>query len=191
MANILLTMVIGRICYPVTTLGFGKRIGIWTSGCKQNCSGCVSPELKDISVGKEISPDYIEKYVSNIKGTVDGITISGGEPFLQSKALAEYVERFIKMGIEDIIVYTGYTYEYLTTQDVHTQYILSNISVLIDGKYIKELDDGVGIRGSSNQRIYIFKYNERHKNLHCCKREIQAIMCNGHITNIGIPTIKR
>ena len=191
MENILLDMVIGRICYPVTTLGFGRRIGIWTSGCIQDCDGCVSPELKDISVGKDFSADYIEKYISNINGTVDGITISGGEPFLQSKELAEYVERFIKIGIEDIIIYTGYTYEYLVKQNIYTQYILANISVLIDGKYIKELDNGVGIRGSSNQNIYIFKYSERHKNLDCCKREIQAIMCNGHITNIGIPTIKR
>ena len=36
---------IDRIYAPVTTLGPGKRIALWTSGCSKRCEGCANPEL--------------------------------------------------------------------------------------------------------------------------------------------------
>ena len=53
-----------------------------------------------------------------------------------------------------VIVYTGYLYEELLKVP-ENQELLSNIDLLIDGPYIKELDDGKSLRGSSNQRVIL------------------------------------
>ena len=38
-------MYLDRILYPVTSLGPGKRLCIWVSGCNARCEGCANPEL--------------------------------------------------------------------------------------------------------------------------------------------------
>jgi len=91
----------------------------------------------------------------------DPITISGGEPFAQSVALADLVHilRSLKPGVH-IIVYTGYTVEnliaYATDKDPASQarrYVLETVNTLVDGPYIARLDDEyIQWRGSRNQR---------------------------------------
>ena len=182
----LLDMNIGRIYYPVKVLGYGNRIGIWVCGCNQDCQDCASPELRNASNGMAITTDEIMTLVNGINEPIDGVTISGGEPFLQVDELAVLVDKFIQRGIDDIIIYTGYIYETLLKYRA-TKEILNNISVLIDGSYISRLDDGIGIRGSSNQKIHIFRYYDRYKNAVKCKRQMQTIVMDTHITYIGKP----
>lgn len=184
-------MKIGRIFYPVKVLGYGKRVGIWTCGCNKNCYKCMSPELKDMSNAVEYSVDRIIEFISGISGKIDGITISGGEPFLQPDELALLIAELNNMGIKDIIIYTGYSYEYLCSLGKKEHYILNNISVLIDGEFVDELNDGLGIRGSVNQNIYIFRYHNRYKDINQCERQIQTVMTDSHTTFIGIPNNER
>ena len=80
-------MKIGRIYFPVRTLGYGDRVGIWTTGCLLNCTNCISPELQNINAGVELTVDYILDIILNTDKIVDGVTISGGEPFLQKQEL--------------------------------------------------------------------------------------------------------
>ena len=57
-----------------------------------------------------------------------------------------------------MLVYTGYTLaELQAREDPVTDQILREIAVLIDGPYVEALNDNRGIRGSSNQKIYIWK----------------------------------
>ena len=184
-------MKIGRIYYPVKVLGYGNRLGIWVCGCNKNCIKCISPELKNIMSGKEMSVQEIIKFIDGINDEIDGVTISGGEPFLQDRELAKLTAQLKKYGIDDIIVYTGYTYDHLLKGNKNIRKILNNISVLIDGEYISELDDGKGIRGSANQNIYVFRYENRYTDAENCERNIQAIITNTHITYIGIPNNER
>ena len=73
-------MQIGKILYPVTTLGVGERLGIWTQGCNRFCRGCSNPELQTFDETKDVSPQKI--FDATIGWEFDGVTISGGEPFL-------------------------------------------------------------------------------------------------------------
>ena len=56
----------------------------------------------------------------------------------------------------DIICFTGFTLEQLQQKPPHPHMagFLSEIDVLIDGRYVDALNDDRGLRGSSNQHIH-------------------------------------
>ena len=33
---------LNKVHFPITTLGHGRRVGIWTQGCSIHCPGCIS-----------------------------------------------------------------------------------------------------------------------------------------------------
>ena len=129
-------MYIARILFPVKVLGPGNRIGIWFDGCNHKCKGCSNPELWEqqeiYKTDKNTVMDLIKPIVE--KGTIDGFTLTGGDPFLQPEALEELLPLLTDIS-SDILCYTGFNYEELKDSDGH---ILKNIAVLIDGKYIDE-----------------------------------------------------
>ena len=85
----------------------------------------------------------------------EGLTVSGGEPFLQAEALARLIDRLRKRKEIGVILYTGYTLEELRGQQAPegSGALLERIDLLIDGPYIANLNDGGALRGSSNQRV--------------------------------------
>jgi anaerobic ribonucleoside-triphosphate reductase activating protein len=151
-------MYVARVLYPVEVLGPGKRVGIWFCGCPRRCKGCSNPELWEFQERYKASPEMIFKLVQSIakKHTIDGFTITGGEPMYQAEAL-QHLLVFLKTISDDIIVYTGYDITELESR------ILTNVSVLIDGEYIEELNDNSLLRGSSNQRIHILDISKKEK----------------------------
>jgi anaerobic ribonucleoside-triphosphate reductase activating protein len=180
-------MRIKRLCYPITALGPGQRVGIWVTGCLQACPGCISPELKSLEAGNDVSVAEIVRMISKIEKPLSGFTISGGEPFLQAAELRELVTEISQKFSEDIIVFSGYSIEELQSRDEEAvNDILATIAVLIDGPYIDELNDGIGIRGSSNQRVHIFKNEEYYRDLATQKRTIQSFRYQNQILLIGI-----
>ena len=176
---------IARVFYPVTVLGPGKRIGIWTAGCNNNCRGCISPELKSVDNGIEMSTNDIISIINKVDYEIDGITISGGEPFLYPLDLLDLVIALERI-TEDIIVFTGYDYDVLK-ENRNTSDILQHISVLIDGVFDDTKIDKRGLRGSTNQRIIVLRNHERYSHLEYCNREIQTVIYNHKILSIGIP----
>lgn len=143
---------VARILYPVHVLGPGARIGIWLSGCAKRCEGCLSPELWYRTEDQKRSVDTVLSFVARIAEAypVDGITVSGGEPFLQGEALASLLSR-LSAYTEDILVYTG-----LRREEIPECY-LASVGVLVDGEYEKAQNRGEPLRGSANQRIHFLK----------------------------------
>lgn len=154
-------MVVGRILAPVHSLGPGERICIWTQGCKKKCVGCISPELQ-IERGNEIDEITLASIISILsqKKGCKGLTISGGDPFEQVEAL-ERLLQLVRPRFDDILVYTGYELEEITSGSIGDAAIrcLDNIDVLIDGRYIESLNfkDCV-LRGSDNQVIHYLNH---------------------------------
>lgn len=184
-------MQIDRIYYPVKTLGYGNRIGIWTVGCTHQCKKCSNPELWERNPLKDISVENIISCVQQIKDA-DGITITGGEPFQQAEELRTLVTRLNEIGYEDILVYSGYTLDELKLQGDKVKQILDNISVLVDGRYIDELNDNKSFRGSSNQKIYRLNDSiiDRYANAEEWERVSQIVMNDDKIQLIGVPIKK-
>lgn len=182
---------IARMFYPVNTLGPGNRVGIWTNGCKRHCTDCISPELQRYDESKEYSSDEILSLINRIEKPIEGFTISGGEPFLKPVALAKLVLKLTEIN-DDIILFTGYTLtelKLLENPDVNT--VIENCSVIVDGPYIQELNDNTGLRGSSNQRIWVFKHKEKYQDIDTMPRHLQTVVYGNGILTIGIPGGKK
>ncbi len=133
--------------------GPGIRYVVFTQGCPHHCEGCHNPQTHDFEGGKYVK---ISDIVKDIKKNpmIKGITISGGEPFMQANQVSKLVK---ELGSKyNILVYTGFEYEYLlnnSNQDNGYMNLLSNTDVLIDGKFdINKKSFFLPFRGSTNQR---------------------------------------
>lgn len=179
-------MKIGRFFFPVHVLGYGKRLGLWTSGCPFLCDNCISKELRSEENGVDLS---IQEIITLIKryDKADGITISGGEPFLQVNDLYTLICSLLEIGMDDIILYSGFYYEELKNmRSSEIDFILDNVACLILGRYEEELNNGKGIVGSSNQQVVINKYNDRHNDVRLGKREQQIVFSDDRMVVLGV-----
>lgn len=182
---------IARLYYPVTTLGPGNRCVIWTTGCPRHCDGCISEELRHIEYGNAIEVNELIQFIHEHIKNLDGFTISGGEPFYQLDALEELISA-LHMITSDIIIYTGYRYEdLLNMNDDRVFNVFDNISVLIDGPYIKELDDGKGIRGSTNQKYICLDDQYDMNKIFEQRRAVQTVIYEKKMLEIGVPGGRR
>ncbi|MBM6875912.1 4Fe-4S single cluster domain-containing protein [Fusobacterium mortiferum] len=141
----------------IKTLGPGDRYAIWVQGCTHNCKGCIAPESHSLdSNGYWIEVSKILKEIRSNK-KLRGITISGGEPFLQAKSLLSLLKELQKEKL-DVICYTGFQYEDILNDKIpFGKKMLDYIDILIDGKYVEELNNESYLRGSDNQRIIHLK----------------------------------
>lgn len=128
--------------------GQGIRMVIWNQGCKMACPGCHNPETHNPCGGKEFDIEELKNEITKYAKYHQGITLSGGDPFLQPEANKELADHAHSLGL-DVWAYCGKTYEQL-----RDNVLLSSCDVLVDGPFIKELRDiTLAFRGSSNQRI--------------------------------------
>ena len=135
--------------------GPGHRFVIFTQGCHMNCEGCNRPENLDPTKGKSVSIDTLFNEIEEVKDNIDGVTFSGGEPFLQAGALAS-LGRMIKDKLNlEIITYTGYSIELISTEiqfnNLDWMRLLTVSDFIIDGNY--EKDKPSDKFGSDNQRM--------------------------------------
>ncbi len=143
------------MAYPVTSLGPGNRLVLWLAGCERNCPGCISPEMQPKDAGKAIPTDVLYRHVMKIDIPINGITISGGEPFDQAASLAELLKAVRKArSAWNAIVYTGYRLSELRKGPAPNKELLDCIDVLIDGPYRRKIPRVHPLTGSGNQEVH-------------------------------------
>lgn len=168
-------------------LGPGDRFVIWVHGCCFDCEGCLARNTRFGSF-QMINVSDLAAVIK--KSGCDGLTISGGEPFLQAEALAALV-RDVRASVNmGVIVYSGFTLEELQGRP-DSAALLSLTDLLIDGRYIKELDDGRAYIGSSNQRLHYL--TDRYKAVgaeyySASKRRAEIKFSSDSVTLIGVPS---
>lgn len=144
--------------------GKGIRVSIFFSGCEHHCKNCFNQELWDFNVGKLFTRKFYENEIKPaINKHISGISILGGEPMHPNNINSTYrLVRWFKDDFPDknIWLWTGYTLDELfgnCDSDIIyfiRTFILKNIDVLVDGKYIDEQRDlTLKWRGSINQRV--------------------------------------
>ncbi len=129
--------------------GEGIRYAIFMQGCLRNCKGCHNPATHALDGGKIVDTAEL---ISDIKKNplLMGITLTGGEPFLQIPAAIELAKATKNLGL-NVWCYTGYKIEEIPAAAME---LLNFVDILVDGEYIEELRDlDLDFRGSKNQRI--------------------------------------
>jgi len=140
---------LARMHFPITALGYGRRIAIWVQGCSIGCRGCMSLDtwrsegalMPVSSVIAEIEPWLPE---------ADGISVTGGEPLEQAGALAELLEAARPKLSGDILLFTGYDADKLPQG---AEQVLKSVDTLVAGPFDSNLPDTRPLSGSSNQTI--------------------------------------
>ena len=98
--------------------------------------------------------DVIGEMLSN--PITDGLTLSGGEPFLQAASCAQLAAAAREKGL-NVWAYTGYTFEQLLAlarEEPAIRELLNLIDILIDGSFkLTERTLSLKWRGSRNQRV--------------------------------------
>lgn len=168
-------------------LGPYSRFVIWVHGCCFDCEGCLAENTR-AGTYEEIETDVLAKQI--IESSCEGITISGGEPFLQSVALLGMIQKIKEQRDIGVVVYSGFTLDELK-QDEEMSLLLPEVDILIDGRYIKELDDNRAYVGSSNQIIHYLspRYTNIGKEYYSAsKRRAEIKLTGTQAILIGVPS---
>jgi anaerobic ribonucleoside-triphosphate reductase activating protein len=187
-------LLLAKAHHPVTSLGPGRRAGIWTQGCTLHCPGCLSRDTWAADPATAIPVAAVLGWLKSLD-QVDGVTISGGEPFQQPEALRELL-----LGIRawaspdvDVLVYSGYAMSRLRAS-VRSREILQLCDAVVAGPYIERLnstDSGHRWRGSANQRIIAVSAlgRKRYGDAECgeTRPHMQVSVEGDRIYYIGIP----
>lgn len=137
--------------------GEGVRCSLYVSGCKFTCPGCYNKAAQSFSYGFEYTKELEDQIIADLgKDYVQGLTLLGGEPFLNTQVCLQLVDRIrAEYGTtKDIWSWTGYTWDELQLESADKLELLSKIDILVDGRFLEAKKDlTLQFRGSSNQRI--------------------------------------
>ena len=133
--------------------GPGLRAVIWFQGCTLGCRGCFNHDTHDLGGGYLTDTALLADELLARRSRVEGVTISGGEPFQQAEALLDLLRRLDGSGLSSL-VFSGYSRRELQLHPLG-QAILGCVDVLIAGRYVAARHLGRGLLGSANQRIYL------------------------------------
>jgi len=138
--------------------GPGIRGGIWVQGCSLKCPGCFNTELQGHKPRYLVPVNKLIEWILSLKG-IEGVTISGGEPFEQAKALSKLIKQIKKNGLS-VFVFSGYDFDYLlNSKNEYIRNSLDSIDILCAGPFIQDkYRENLLWRGSTNQKlIYLSK----------------------------------
>ena len=191
------TLQLNKAHWPVTVLGPGRRIGLWVQGCTIHCAGCVSQDTWPKDATKTIVVRDLVAWCKRTAGdALDGVTISGGEPFEQPDALFALLEglhawRDAKGFDFDVLCYSGYP---LKTLEWKHAKLLALLDVVIPEPYVDALPLGNVWRGSANQPLVPLTARGRARYAEYVDtapatggKRMQAAIEGGRVWLIGIP----
>jgi len=139
--------------------GPGLRTAIWVQGCLKRCVGCCNGQFLKIQPADVCDSQMIIEQIAQNQQQygIEGVTLLGGEPFLQAEGLADVAQACHKMGLS-VMVFSGYQLEELDDARFKgASQLLKVTDVLVDGEYQQALIENVrNWVGSTNQRFHYF-----------------------------------
>lgn len=140
---------LSRVHFPVTTLGPGRRVGIWMQGCSIRCPGCISSDTWAKKMPETTVGELLVR-VGPWLQSCDGVTISGGEPFEQPAALGQLLRGIREVSGANILVYSGKTFSELAEEPPVTAGL---IDCLISEPFELNSPQTKYLMGSDNQQM--------------------------------------
>ncbi len=160
--------------------GPGTRAVLWVQGCTLGCPGCFNPATWPAAGGEEREVEELAREIR--AAAVDGVTVSGGEPFEQPEALLALVTA---LAGTSIIVFSGFTRGEIERQPLGPA-ILERIDVLVDGRYVDKRRVARGLRGSANQVVHLLTPRHRMADIEATPVGEVVIGPDGELTVSGV-----
>jgi anaerobic ribonucleoside-triphosphate reductase activating protein len=177
--------------FPITTLGFGQRVGLWTQGCSIRCPGCISRDTWDQDERRAIEVSDLVEQLNPWLANADGVTISGGEPLDQAEAICELLPLLRARCRGDILLFSGYRHETIFSRFAR---IVSQVDVLITEPYDPSAGSTLDLRGSDNQRVFLLSEFARtrypanlDRQLRTPSRKLDVVVDGESVWMVGIP----
>ncbi|HWN69790.1 MAG TPA: 4Fe-4S single cluster domain-containing protein [Haliangium sp.] len=172
--------------------GPGTRFVIWFQGCSLGCPGCFNPGTHAPGARSLHTPDTVDAVVAQILAqgdAIEGITLSGGEPFEQPDAALALVSAVRARTALSILIFSGYTIEEIRDRPQGPA-ILAQIDVLVDGRYEARQRLGRGLRGSANQRIHLLGDRYRAGDVEATPEAEIRIDARGQVVLTGVDPLR-
>lgn len=137
--------------------GEGVRNSLYVSGCLFACEGCFNKAVQNFNYGTPFTKSLMNQIIEDLSHDyVQGLTLLGGEPFLNTDVCLSVVKRVRETfgSTKDIWSWSGYTFEELLLETPDKLELLHSIDILVDGRFeLAKRNLNLQFRGSSNQRI--------------------------------------
>lgn len=168
--------------------GPGSRYVIWFQGCTLGCRGCFNPATHPAEVGVvRAVTDLVDDVL--VQGpAIEGVTVSGGEPFQQPGALLALAENLKERTDLSLLVFSGYRLDELKRDPLRRQ-ALSLIDVLIAGRFVRARHFGANLIGSSNQQLHCLSDRYKPEDFTELPSAEIIIESDGRVTATGVNAI--
>lgn len=172
-----------------TENGPGTRAVIWVQGCTLHCPGCFNPDTHDQGIRQLVAVEELASRILRISG-IEGITISGGEPFLQAAPLAQLGDLMHTHDL-GLVVFSGFTFEQLTQANKSDwNALLAVTDLLIAGPFMQQFACNMALRGSRNQTLHFLseRYLPLKSQLDLDSNSVELFIdASGQIVMTGFP----
>ena len=135
--------------------GPGRRFALWVQGCQIRCPGCCNPHLFEREGGQDLSVAAVTDRIREVRGSIEGVTFLGGEPFEQAGPLSRLARAAQGLGLS-VMTFTGHLLEELRSRnDPEVDALIEATDLLVDGPYVASLPErDRRWTGSTNQRFH-------------------------------------
>jgi anaerobic ribonucleoside-triphosphate reductase activating protein len=169
--------------------GPGVRAVIWVQGCSLNCPGCFNPETHSSTGGELVSTDDLFQRIVALGDSIEGISVSGGEPLQQRRSLLALLRRVRRETLLSALLFTGYTWEEVR-QMPEAGALLACVDVIIAGRYDLSQHLARDLRGSANQAVHLVTDRYAAGDLQAVPCAEAIITAEGEVVMSGIDPIR-
>ena len=172
--------------------GPGVRFAVWFQGCSLGCPGCFNPETHTGTAPIQCTADELIAEIAGEGAAIEGVTVSGGEPFEQPEGLLALVRGLRQTPATNrlsIVVFSGFTIEELGARPLGSD-TLAHIDVLIDGRYVAGERHARALRGSRNQRIHLLSERYTRADIEATPEAEIRIDPQGRVTLSGVAPLR-
>jgi len=169
--------------------GPGLRAVIWVQGCALGCPGCFNPESHDFTAGELWPVEQLAAQILANTENLEGLTISGGEPAHQRRALAALLAIIRAQSNLSVLVFSGYSLAELQRMPGSAAF-LQKIDLLIAGRYEAEKRIADGLIGSSNKVIHLLTNRYSREDLEKVPQAEIILSSDGEIILSGIDPLQ-
>lgn len=169
--------------------GPGWRAVVWTQGCSLGCPGCFNPATHNPTAGRWVSVAALVRRIRRLGDTIEGVTISGGEPLEQPDAVLALLEGLRRTTGLSALLFTGYTWAELLARPDAGRW-LACLDVVIAGRYDARQRLARGLRGSANQTIHLLSPRYARAELETVPEAEAVLLPTGEVVLSGLEPLR-